>query len=353
MEDRPSNPSAFRYVSRLADGRTPIPVDSVLLEFRVNLKTGTPISSSYRNLFRVEVFEFDHPIKQIAFSGMFLYIAHGDGSSPTDVSGTGMENDALGKILRINPLKSKNSPYTIPKSNPFLGSNRFPDETWAVGFRNPHHLCFSRNGTLFSAESGHDNVEEINIILPGKNYGWANREGTFVHLDRGGVLNGIKPLPMQDAKNKFEYPVIQLGHEGDRGEIDSGEAIAGACPVENSSPMGGKYFYADFPRTGNLYFSNLDEIFAATTRGDPKRLKQARTRQAVIFFDHDNNENTPPLKLNSLGDVLRSDPDFRNQDRVDVRFGRTSNGYLYWSSKRNGRIYLFTSSVPGGPGGVP
>lgn len=353
MEDPPSNPANFNYISRVPQGEAPIPAESVLVEYKVNLSTMKPILSSYRNLFRVQMLKFDHPIKQIAFRGKFLYIAHGDGSEQSATVGGGQNNDALGKILRINPRKTKNAPYRIPKDNPFRNGAEFPPEVFAVGFRNPHHICFSEDGTLFAADSGRDNIEEVNIVLKGKNYGWSQREGTFVHKTVGGIVRGIDPLPANDARFGYEYPVIQVGHEGRFGAGFVGQAIAGGCPIENGSPMSGKYWYSDFPETGKLYFSNLDEIRNAVTRGRPRRLTQARTRQAKIFFDHDNDGRTPPLMFDTLGDVFRSDPGRASQERVDVRFGRGSRGELYWSSKRNGHVYIFTSSLPGGPGGPP
>lgn len=350
METRPSNPQDFNYIS---DVSNPIRADSVLIEFRVSRETNLPIVSSYRNVFRIGMPVFDHPIKQIAFFGRQLYIAHGDGSVQSAIAGGGQGPDALGKILRINPRASQGLPYTVPRFNPFVNDSNMPSEVYAIGFRNPHHLCFGTNGKLFVADAGRDNIEEVNVVKRGRNYGWSQREGTFVHLSGGGLLNGISALPEDDEINGFEYPVAQVGHEGEIGDGFVGQAIAGACPVENGSPMTGNYYYSDFPRTGNLYFSKLDEINAAVTNGPPDELTQAPTYQAYIMFDHDDDPLTPSQRFENLGDVMRSEPEFQNQGRVDVRFGRGSRGELYWSSKGNGRVYLFTSSLTGGMGGVP
>jgi len=83
----------------------------------------------------------------------------------------------------------------------------------------------------------------------------------------------------------------------------------------------------------------------ARTTGDPTRLTQARTFQARILFDDDDDPSTPPVEYDTLGDVVRAEPGFETQTRADVRFGRGSNGELYWSSKRNGLVYLITNSV--------
>lgn len=339
MEQRPSNPGSFKYISDVSDH---IDADSVLLEFKHNQATGMPLPSSYRLVFRIGMPVYDHPIKQIAFRSNLLYIAHGDGSVQSASAGGGQKNDALGKILRIDPRKTGDKPYTIPSTNPFVNRPSMKSEVWALGFRNPHHICFSKGGTLFVADAGRANIEEVNVVLGGKNYGWSKREGTFVHVG-GGLLTGGRSLPSDDAKNGFEYPVAQVGHEGSVGAEFVGQAIAGGCPVENGSPMSGNYFYADFPSSGKLYYSKLLEIRSAVTRGSPGQLKQARTRQAVIFHDG--------RRFETLGDAMRSEGAFSGESRVDVRFGRGSRGELYWSSKRSGRVYLFTSSLPGGPGG--
>lgn len=333
MEDRPTNPSDFHYIS---DVSNPIAADSVLVEYRIRNGVADPLS--YRLLFRVGMPVFDHPIKQIEFYKGLLYIAHGDGSVQSAIAGGGQNKDALGKILRINPIARNGFPYTIPQGNPWPNGGFMVPEVFAFGFRNPHHICFSNSGVLFVADAGRDNVEEVNIVKRGRNYGWALREGTFVHLPSGGLINGIQPLPANDAENGFEYPVAQVGHEGNIGAGFVGQAIAGGCPIENGSGMSGRYWYADFPVTGKLYFSELQEMFQARTRGKPQLLRQAQTKQANVLFGG--------VVYDSLGAAFRSVAGNGGKTRLDVRFGRGSLGELYWSSKRDGRIYLFESSMP-------
>lgn len=346
MEQRPNDPSNFKYISDVPDH---IDADSVVIEYTYNPDTKRPVWDSYRNLFRVGMPVYDHPIKQIAFDKFYLYIAHGDGSVQSATAGGGQRNDALGKILRISPLEFGSLPYTAPTSNPFRTDPKMKNEVWAFGFRNPHTICFSKDGTLYAVDAGRSNAEEINIVLPGKNYGWSAREGTFVHAG-GGLVSGIRPLPADDAKNGYEYPVAQVGHEGEFRAGFIGQAIAGGCPIENGSPMSGNYFYTDFPESGKLYYSTVSEMKKAVTRGPPGKLTQARTRQVVnILYDHDNNPKTPPKTFPTLGAVMRSEPGLTDESRVDVRLGRGPNGEMYWSSKKSGRVYLFTSSLPGGP----
>jgi glucose/arabinose dehydrogenase len=71
-----------------------------------------------------------------------------------------------GKILRINPDGS------IPRSNPFRHS-----PIWSYGHRNPQGLAWDARGRLWSAELGQDRFDEVNLIRPGRNYGWPVVEG--------------------------------------------------------------------------------------------------------------------------------------------------------------------------------
>ena len=54
-------------------------------------------------------------------------------------------------------------------------------EIYAYGFRNPYRFAFdTANGDLIMADVGQNNIEEINRVTLGGNYGWAVKEGTFL-----------------------------------------------------------------------------------------------------------------------------------------------------------------------------
>jgi glucose/arabinose dehydrogenase len=89
-----------------------------------------------------------------------------------------LSND-LGKIVRINPDGS------IPLDNPFFGKEGARPEIWTYGHRNPQGLAFNpKTGKLFESEFGPKGGDEINVLEPGKNYGWpvvswgSNYDGT-------------------------------------------------------------------------------------------------------------------------------------------------------------------------------
>ncbi len=350
MEQRPNDTTNHFYIS----DNSGIDADSVLVEWTADITTLNINPASYREIFRVGVPEYDHPIKQIAFNPYVepgskdygnLYIAHGDGSVESTLAGTGMANDALGKILRINPLQAGDNNYSVPTDNPFTQDNSLPNEVYSYGHRNPHHLAFSIDGHLLATEAGRDNVDEINLIKPGSDYGWPEREGAFVHLDAGTLFDGVDELPENDALNGHEYPVVQFGHHGSIGATFTGEALGGGFVVENGSALNGEFFYIDFPKTGLLMHSSLTDMLQAKTNGAPSELTNAQTFSAIIKFDHDANPDTPPLD-NDLKQIVQSAAGYVNVfDRLDIRIHQGTQGELYLTSKRNNMVYVVSNSV--------
>jgi glucose/arabinose dehydrogenase len=62
----------------------------------------------------------------------------------------------------------------IPQDNPFVDNDAIPDEIWSLGHRNPQGLAYDhKRGILWEIEHGPRGGDEINIIEPGANYGWA------------------------------------------------------------------------------------------------------------------------------------------------------------------------------------
>jgi len=331
----------------LSEPENPIEADSVLSEWTVNTQ-GPVASYRYREVFRVGMPVYDHPIKQITFNPYstrgasdygLLYIGHGDGSVGSSTAGGGQGNDALGKIIRINPLRTGDSSFTIPLDNPFAGDSSMIDSVYATGLRNPHHLAFSPQGHLLIADAGRDNVEEVNLITGGANYGWPKREGTFVHLTRGGLLTGIRSLPVNDSALQYTYPVAQFGHSGQRGDAPTSHAIAGGQVISNQSSLEGHYFYGEFTRQGDIYHSRMRDLLRARTRGKPADLTQATTYRARILFDHDGNDTTPYLVRSSMLDVIQESLEYDGSDRADLRFGKGPLGGMFIMSKRNNTVY--------------
>jgi glucose/arabinose dehydrogenase len=125
-----------------------------------------------------------------------LYVATGDANRPSVAAD---RNSLGGKILRITPGGR------VPKGNPFPGS-----PIWSYGHRNVQGLAWDTKGRLYASEHGpteeldlccHD---EINLIRPGRFYGWPLRVGkTRVDGDLG-----VSSAPAQPVD-----PIIESGRD--------------------------------------------------------------------------------------------------------------------------------------------
>ena len=105
-----------------------------------------------------------HDGGRIAFApdGM-LYVGTGD-AGDSDVA---QDPESLnGKILRLRP------DGRVPGDNPFPGS-----PVWSVGHRNVQGLAWDGDGRLWAAEFGQNELDEVNLIRPARNYGWPRVEG--------------------------------------------------------------------------------------------------------------------------------------------------------------------------------
>lgn len=71
-----------------------------------------------------------------------------------------------GKIIRL--FKDGR----VPPDNPFVNTAGALPEIWTYGHRNPQGLLLAPDGTLWAHEHGPQGGDEINLIAPGRNYGW-------------------------------------------------------------------------------------------------------------------------------------------------------------------------------------
>ncbi|MDV4152297.1 PQQ-dependent sugar dehydrogenase [Clostridium sp. AL.422] len=92
-----------------------------------------------------------------------LYIVTGDAGNSALAQDV---NSLAGKVLRIELDGS------IPKDNPISNSL-----IYSLGHRNPQGLTWNQDNVLYESEHGQTAHDEINIILPGTNYGWPIVQG--------------------------------------------------------------------------------------------------------------------------------------------------------------------------------
>ena len=162
---------------------------------------------------------------QIAFSpdSQYLFLTVGDRQRMTPAQDP---NTEVGKILRLtldgkpapgNPMAGKTGAASLPLINPpfdteraktapaistytIEGLNLAPSETWTTGHRTPYGLAFAPDGRLWEVEHGPRGGDELNLIEPGKNYGWPL-------VSYATNYNGV-PIPSPDTRTDLAKPVI-------------------------------------------------------------------------------------------------------------------------------------------------
>jgi len=161
----------------------------------------------------------------VAFSpdGKYLFLSSGDRQRMTPAQDP---NQPIGKILRLtldgkpapgNPMAGKIGAASVPVIDPpsdtetaktapvvrtytFPGPNLTPSETWVSGLRTPYGLAFAPDGRLWELEHGPRGGDELNLIQPGKDYGWPL-------VSYGHNYNGV-PIPSPDTRPDLAKPVI-------------------------------------------------------------------------------------------------------------------------------------------------
>ncbi len=298
----------------------------VLTEWKADNPGADVFSGTGRELFRVNMVSGIHGVQEITFNPFakpggedygLLYVGIGDGGSvengypflahsPEKIWGT---------ILRIDPAakNSANQQYGIPPQNPFAKSRNTKElgEIYAYGYRNPHRITWSNREQMLACNIGHGNIESVNLVIKGHDYGWPVREGTFV-LNPYGELNKVYPLPVNDSSFRITYPVAQYDH-------DEGKAISGGFEYSGTAipTLKGKYFFGDIP-TGRLFYINMNEI---------QQGKQVLVKEWKI----------------SINGAIKTLAELCGSERVDLHFGRDSQGELYVLTKPDGKVYKLVS----------
>ena len=97
-----------------------------------------------------------------------LFVSTGERSDKETRVYAQKTDNYLGKILKITK-DGKPAP-----GNPFIGKTGYKPEIYAFGIRNPQGLAMDEKGQLWDIEMGPRGGDEINLIQPGKNYGWGD-----------------------------------------------------------------------------------------------------------------------------------------------------------------------------------
>jgi glucose/arabinose dehydrogenase len=327
--DYGSNGLIYTYTSEHVDGAadfSTMPTEivanhqAVISEWQVTDPTGSAEVDllSRRELLRIDEPQFNHNGGTIAFGpdGM-LYITLGDGGGADDVDGPldidgpmvghGKSNgqnaeNPLGSLLRIDPTgtNSANGQYGIPVDNPFvaLGDSRL-DEIYAYGLRNMYRFSFDRKtGELYGADVGQNDIEEVNIIVNGGNYGWNHKEGSFFFEPNGNLGGFVTNNDRHgDLPADLIDPLVEYDH-------DEGISVTGGYVYRGSryNRLRGAYIFADWSRSfsepqGRLlvYLPKRDRLLELLPAG------QASVEYFITGFGEDNDGEIYVLGNESSG----------------------------------------------------
>jgi aldose sugar dehydrogenase len=189
-------------------------------------------------------------------------------------------NNYGGKLLRLR------DDGTVPPDNPFVGRAGFKPEIYTMGHRNQLGLAVNPStGQIWATEQGPNGGDEVNIIQPGKNYGWP-----VISYGRSYPGPRVSEKPSQEG---MEQPVVVW------------------IP---SIALSGETFY-----TGDKFPGWKNNLFVGGLRqGEVPRTGQL---QRIEFNDKWEEVRREPL-LRELGQRIR-----------DVRQG--PDGYLYVLTEEN------------------
>jgi glucose/arabinose dehydrogenase len=309
---------------------------SILTEWRADDPGAATFAGTSRELIRIESPHVFHNLGEVAFDPRadpndgdygLLYVGAGDfGSVETGQPSQLQRTDSpFGALLRIDPLGgpfvrgSITFPYGIPPGNPFAATPGALGEIYAYGFRNAHRISFDADGSRLVSEIGQANVEEVDRLVAGANYGWPLREGTFASDPASGYQD-VLPLPPDDATLGLRYPVAQYDHE-------EGSAIAGAFVYRGAaaSPLHGQLVFGDIV-SGRLFHADAQAL-AAADDGLP-------ATTAPIFELHVVHQGA----ATSVLETVRAELGLPSLARADLRLGEDAGGELYVLTKQDGHV---------------
>jgi len=249
------------------------PLYWVLSEWHATEPTSDRFAGTRREVLRLKTPTTAHGCQDIAFAPVtdrndpdygLLFIGVGDGGTVNlkmpELAHT--PRSLLGALLRIDP-RGKNASgggYGIPADNPFVHSSDplARREIWAYGFRNPHRMCWdlSFGKRLIVVDIGEANVEEINLIEKGGDYGWNQLEGS----NRVDVMRDAKVVRPATAAELAPYRLPFGAYDHTDGRAISGGFVYRG-PIE---ALQHNYIFGDIV-TGRLFFMRMDERLTDTT----------------------------------------------------------------------------------------
>jgi hypothetical protein len=352
------NPSAPNFIP---PGFTAADVNfhNVITEWRAKNPAANTFEGTRRELLRTAhiVQTLTHPMGNVEFnptarpgspdygllytSGSDFGFSNGAGPHSRNPGQTQRLDSVITAILRIDPRSPSETrgakglgDYTIPPGNAFAADGK-PEtlgEIYAYGFRNAHRLSWDMtDGTMFALDIGMDNVEEINIVRNGGNYGWMKREGYWENgMSRpGGALDQLFPLPADvlegRTKDEFIYPVAIYDH-------DEGVAISGGFAYYGTIPaLAGKFVFGDINR-GRVFAADT----AALKKADDGIPRTVAPIEEIQLYTRDASGARVDVTFKGLVEKVMG----TTLSRADLHISRSRDGELFLTSRQDGWIRM-------------
>jgi hypothetical protein len=352
----PGNPKIPDFIP-IGYGLKDVTFHNVITEWHTTNPAASTFEGTRRELLRAAhvVMNLAHPIGAVEFnptakrgdpdygllytSGSDFGFSNGGGPNASNPAQTQRLDSIITAILRIDPRSPSVTggrkglgDYTIPMANKFAadGDPKTLGEIYAYGFRNAHRLSWDTDGTMFASDIGMSQIEEINIVRNGENYGWMKREGYFQNgRVRGGALDQLYPLPPEildgRVKDGFTYPVVVYDHDEGRAVTD-GFAYHGRIAA-----LKGKFVFGDI-FNGRVFVSDL----AAMKKADDGIPQTVAPVEEVQLYVRDASGKRVDVSFRDLIDKTMSKP----APRADLHISRSRDGELFLTSRQDGMIRM-------------
>jgi Glucose / Sorbosone dehydrogenase len=363
-ERGPGNPKTPDFIPP-GYGLKDVTHHNIVTEWHATDPAANVFAGTRRELLRTAhvVANLTHPLSAVEFNPTakpgsedygLLYISgsdhgfsNGGGPNSSNPAQTQRLDSIITAMLRVDPRSPSVTggvkglgDYTIPMANKFAadGDPNTLGEIYAYGFRNAHRLSWDTDGTLFVSDIGMYQVEEINIVHNGGNYGWMKLEGYWQNGRwRGGApgelgaLGELYPLPAEilDGRQKdgFRYPVAMYDrHEAERAAITAGFAYHGRIAA-----LRGKFVFGDI-FSGRVLAADL----AALKKADDGIPLTMAPIEEVQLYERDAGGNRVNVSLQELINRKMG----AKIARADLFISQTRDGELLVTSRQDGTIRM-------------
>ncbi|MEV6653235.1 PQQ-dependent sugar dehydrogenase [Streptomyces sp. NPDC051219] len=199
---------------------------------------------------------FVHNGGRIAFGPDKMLYA---GTGETGDTGLAQDKKSLGgKILRMTP-----------DGEPVHGNPEADSVVYSYGHRNVQGLAWDAEKRLWAAEFGQDTYDELNLIEPGKNYGWPEAEGK---AGKAGFVDPVAQWTTDEASPSgiawAEGSIWMAGLKGERlwrVPLDGTKALAEPQP----------FLAGEYGRLRTVVAAGGDKLWLVTSetdrRGSPEQ----------------------------------------------------------------------------------